>query len=277
MDQRLRASGAPWTVRTLPTPPWTVRTFFSTTLLPTSALCIGASVLRFPASLRALLTQRLQLLGVGLKAKVQAGEPEAAVQVHLADARLGGNQLAQLLGQEQVVHAVQDGREAHGLPPQGGREDVDVAQLRHQDLLLLQVLASRPLGLQAAGGQRPPLLVHVAGRQQVEAGGGVVDVQQRLVGGGQCQAVLGGVVGGEGLVQLRGGEGAEGTEVHADLRHVEVLRLVDVAVGGHDHRVLKQFSLEAEGVAVAFEDVAALDNRLAVDLLHEAPLDVQPP
>ena len=152
---------------------------------------------------------------------------------------------------------------------------MDVAQLRHQNLFLLQVLTAGSLGLQAAGGECSPLLVHVAGRQEVESRGGVVHVQQGLLGVGQRQAILGGVVGGEGLVELWGWEGAEGAEVRANLRHVEVLWLVHVAVGGHHHCILKLLLFKAEDGAVSIKNIASLDHRLAVDFLHKPPLNVQ--
>ncbi len=76
----------------------------------------------------------------------------------------------------------------------------------------------------------------------------MVDVEQGLLQVLHLEAVLGLVVlleGGEPL----GGEVGGGVEVVADLRHVEVLRLVAVAVPGHHHRVGEEGAGELEARA----------------------------
>lgn len=105
----------------------------------------------------------------------------------------------------------------------------------------------------------------------------MVHIQQRLLSVGQRQAIFGGVVGSKGLVEFGGRERAEGAEVSANLRHVEVLWLVHVAVRGHDHCILKLLLLKAEDSTVSVKNIASMDHRLAVDFLHKAPLNVQLP
>ena len=156
---------------------------------------------------------------------------------------------------------------------------MDVAELGDEDLLLLQVLPSGALRLSAAGGQGHALLVHVARGQQVQSGRRVVDVQQGLVGVGDAQAVLGGVVLVERLVQLRGREGTQRAEVVADFGHVEVLGLVYVPVGRHHDGIAEFLLLELELVVSFFR---FLDGLLVHDgflrrfhQVNEIPFDLR--
>ena len=87
-----------------------------------------------------------------------------------SDVSLAGDEDAEFLGNEETVDAIEDGRDTDRLPPQGGREGVDVAQLRDENLLLLKILPSCLTCFGAARRQGNALLVHVAWGQQVEAG-----------------------------------------------------------------------------------------------------------
>ena len=51
-----------------------------------------------------------------------------------------GHQGPELVGYEQPVEPVQDAGQGYGLPPQGGWEGVDRAQLWDENLLLVKVL-----------------------------------------------------------------------------------------------------------------------------------------
>ena len=62
---------------------------------------------------------------------------------------------------EEAVDAVEEAGQCDGLPPQRGGERVDGAQLRDQDLLLVEALPLALLGLLRARGQGHALAVHV--------------------------------------------------------------------------------------------------------------------
>lgn len=70
-----------------------------------------------------------------------------------AQTNLRGNTDAELISQEKSIDAVKDGGKTHSLAPQGSREWMDGAQLRHQNLFLLEVLSLSSLGLLRCSGQ----------------------------------------------------------------------------------------------------------------------------
>ena len=92
-------------------------------------------------------------------------------------------------------------------------------------LFLFQIFSLVSFRLFAAGGQGHSLSIDVPRGQEVQPGRSVVHVQQRLIQVVDLDLVLARVVLFKGVESLPGEVGL-GTEVRADLGHVEVLRLV---------------------------------------------------
>ena len=63
-----------------------------------------------------------------------------------------GHQGPELVGYEQPVEPVEDAGQGYGLPPQGGWEGVDGAELWDKNLLLVKVLPLTFLCLLTGGG-----------------------------------------------------------------------------------------------------------------------------